>query len=354
MESTPQTRVVGGKQANRATTPWFVFLEIHISVSEEDEDVYTCGGTAISQRWVLTAAHCVANATTDDIKNSLLSVNPKTDTLTSPIGFEKAIIHPSYNPNRLAANDIALIKTTKPMNTTVASYSGNAKGPTTGTALDVYGFGVTGPPKYLTSKYLRTARVRNLGNPSGICKSWSGVNPKTLICAGMSKKPVGACQGDSGGPLMSTYLSKRRIVVGVVNGGNSVCTTVAYPGLFAKTSAYASWIKRQTGVAPSYARVNKPAILEVNKPCKTKVCKRKRGQALTITIKNVGNETGRWKVQAKGFAKLRSARLAASKSTKVRYKVTTRAKRCVTVRVQSGKKTVRKFKLAVNNPRQCR
>jgi Trypsin len=50
-----QERIVGGTEAKQNEFPWQAWLIFPI----ENGQYYSCGGTLISNQWILTAAHCV-------------------------------------------------------------------------------------------------------------------------------------------------------------------------------------------------------------------------------------------------------------------------------------------------------
>jgi secreted trypsin-like serine protease len=52
----PEARIVGGQEAAVGEWPWQILLGPN----------FTCGGSILSSRWVVTAAHCVTSPTLVD------------------------------------------------------------------------------------------------------------------------------------------------------------------------------------------------------------------------------------------------------------------------------------------------
>ncbi len=171
--ATPTTRIVGGDVANRGTTPWYLLLYPY-----NNGNYYQCGGTAIGQRWILTAAHCVQGQSSNEIAQSEAYVNPATSDpeYSDNISWESVTTHPGYNW-ATDENDFALIRTTKSMNTTTLGYNADPATPVLDTALTVFGFGTLwseGP----SSTKLRVGFVSDLAGPSGECGQYgNGYDP---------------------------------------------------------------------------------------------------------------------------------------------------------------------------------
>lgn len=105
-------RIFRGTVSQRNQFPYYVFIENFI----EEEVVETCGGSVISNEWILTAAHCVQGALKIAIHFGVHETRnaAEPDRLIWIIKKPKVFIHPGYSSDDII-HDIALINLNKPI-----------------------------------------------------------------------------------------------------------------------------------------------------------------------------------------------------------------------------------------------
>lgn len=239
-----KNRIVGGTETEVNQYPWITLI---------DFDGAQCGGSLISDKWVLTAAHCFYDTrgnlvVTDPSKISItlgehdIQTSLET-TLTKVITPDKQILHGEYVFST-SLNDIALLRLPAAEDLTV--YSPVCL-PSTGadyvgkTAV-VYGWGTTSFGGAISSKLL-DVEVPVVSDASA--KTSLGVTDAQaavmLFAGGVAGKD--SCQGDSGGPLSYDNSGKHQ-QIGVVSWGNG-CADANKPGAYADVAVFRSWIDNQ-------------------------------------------------------------------------------------------------------------
>ncbi|XP_039991608.1 tryptase [Xiphias gladius] len=236
------TRIVGGESAKAGLWPWQVSLNFSFYG-------HICGGTLISDQWVLTAAHCIITQ----------SVSPWTlhfgrETQSGPNVHEvnrtvsQIIVHPDYN-NTYLNNDIALMKLRSPVAFTdyirPVCLASSASQFYNSTPCWATGWGRLGKDEPMEAfETLQEVQIPVIGHKQCSCS----YNTQTIanisdnmICAGQENK--GACQGDSGGPLQCKQGSVW-ILAGVTSFGVP-CALAGYPEVYARVSQFQTWIKDQ-------------------------------------------------------------------------------------------------------------
>uniref|UniRef100_A0A182N7P9 Peptidase S1 domain-containing protein n=1 Tax=Anopheles dirus TaxID=7168 RepID=A0A182N7P9_9DIPT len=219
-------RVVGGEVAKNGSAPYQVSLQV-------PGWGHNCGGSLLNNRWVLTAAHCIAgyDASSFQVLVGTNSLKEGGELLKVDKLVHHDYCYPQFN------NDIGLVRLEQPVQFSelVQSIEYSEKAVPANATVRLTGWGRTsasGPIPTL----LQSLNVVTLTNEDCRAKS---LRPEHLdvghVCT-LTKAGEGACNGDSGGPLV--YEGK---LVGVVNFG--VPCGLGYPDGFARVSYYHDWIR---------------------------------------------------------------------------------------------------------------
>ncbi|XP_042900195.1 proclotting enzyme [Parasteatoda tepidariorum] len=247
------TRVVGGREADPGSWPWMavVFVEKRNGVMSPD-----CGGALVTNRHVVTAAHCVVTGRSSttmsprqlSIRLGAHNVASSNDPSAIEVGVDGVRRHERFDP-RTYRNDIAVIRLNRavPFTSRVSPiclpYDSLRGEDLTGRKGTVIGFGTTafnGP----SSDVLMQATFDIQSQE--VCKKAyeREVNITSVyMCAGVDTGEKDSCQGDSGGPLMSVGKDGNYYLVGVVSFGK-LCGQPGYPGVYTRVTEFLDWLTR--------------------------------------------------------------------------------------------------------------
>ncbi|KAK2718455.1 serine proteinase stubble-like [Artemia franciscana] len=210
----------------------------------------SCGGSLVNHYHVITAAHCVAGATPDQLRIYLgeYTLNSEEEPFAHVmVGASQISVHPHH---KLGTHryDVAVITLSRRV-----PYQPHIKPiclPDKGDDFEadyavVAGWGITQEGlRFVYPETLQAVSVKIINN--GQCQSWytrRGYDYRIhteMVCAGFREGGKDACTGDSGGPLMLEDRG-RWTLVGIVSWGIP-CAHPLLPSVYHRVSATIDWI----------------------------------------------------------------------------------------------------------------
>ncbi|XP_046880491.1 coagulation factor IXa [Hypomesus transpacificus] len=237
-----KTRIVGGYAASPGDIPWQVALVVRSSGQ------LFCGGSILSELWVITAAHCLVEAQHGSyfVRVGEHNVNRKEGS-EQDREVAQHVPHPLYDSTQSLYNhDIALLRLRTPI-----TFSANVRPVCLG-------------PKDFTENLIKEAspatvsgwgRTRFQGATASMlqwvevpfterteCKESSSARiTRYMFCAGYRDVAKDACQGDSGGPHTNRF-HDTQFLTGIVSWGEE-CAKEGKYGVYTRVAHYYRWIR---------------------------------------------------------------------------------------------------------------
>ncbi|XP_065365947.1 brachyurin-like [Calliphora vicina] len=236
-------RIISGTQAAQGQFPWQVILKV------DESDVLLCGGSIISDSWVLTAAHCTYGLQSVFLVFGTIDLFNYEINMTSTAFF----MHPEYNDYNFS-NDIALIqlpqalKFTSNVQAIAMVTSSQAATGFIGTQATITGFGRTGDASPNSSSVLLWAHLQVVDN--SICLNTFGPDyvKDTNICGNAENDSnTSICNGDSGGALVWKNEANSFVQIGINSFMAVNKCSENFPSGFTRLSSYSGFIQNITG-----------------------------------------------------------------------------------------------------------
>ncbi|XP_072388528.1 venom protease-like isoform X2 [Diabrotica undecimpunctata] len=240
--------IIGGQSSRQKEFPHMAALGYGV----KSDNQWLCGGSLISENYILTAAHCLTAPSLGAVRYVRLGTTTlQTETLDSAdYDVVRRIPYPTYVNGR-QYDDIALLQLDRPVQFTeyiqpICLFSSTDLA---NVQLIATGWGKTSNYGSI-AKDLQKVDLDYV--PNDVCLKAYSVVPKdelpygiidtSQVCAGAQDGSKDTCQGDSGGPLQ-VQQDGRLYIVGITSFGIG-CGKPGIPGVYTRVSNYLPWIEQ--------------------------------------------------------------------------------------------------------------
>jgi Trypsin len=256
-----QPRIVGGSESTIAQYPWQAAL-VTSSAKAPDQDAHHrqfCGGSLLTSRIVITAAHCVYHrdpdcnsdvacqtgdpngdgtqkADPDDVDVVLSRTTMSNAAEGEELPVEGVSIQDSYDPTYGSSGipdfDVAYLVLAAPAAEPSIKIAGTDESGlwAPGSTVEISGWGSTSETGD-TVDGLRAAAVPMTSDSTCASEYGSNFDPNAMVCAGFPEGGVDTCYGDSGGPLQAPLGDGGYRLVGITSWGRG-CAEPGYAGVW--------------------------------------------------------------------------------------------------------------------------
>lgn len=243
LEGRPEpSRIVGGVRTDIDEFPHQVSLQSSTGLR--------CSGSILASRWVVTAAHCVADDPPDLSIAAGISWLSDLDE-AQRIDVARVVLHPGYDAGSPPHDDVALLRLVAPLELDDVSTAAIAPiGPDDveagwtdpGVVATVSGWGAIGESGPL-SNGLRAVDLPIVDSDDASESYGFAITVDLIAAGGDASGGHDACAGDSGGPLVVPDDDGAWRLAGIVSWGAD-CGEPDTPGIYARISYVHDWLAR--------------------------------------------------------------------------------------------------------------
>jgi len=239
----PSERIVGGTEATPHSYPWMAALFV--------DGKWFCGGTLISDEWVLTAAHCAKDASEMRIMLGAHEIKEESEEGRIEVITRDFFTHENYNTINLH-NDLALVHLPEPVTFTdtirpvcLPTWS-DWETIWAEELVQASGWGKPTDQATSVSPVLREVTVDVIKNRVCALQYPTVINKNIICISGHDGKST--CSGDSGGPihLVTDGIFKQ---LGITSFGSSLGCEIGMHAGFTRVASFLEWIETNTGIA---------------------------------------------------------------------------------------------------------
>lgn len=234
--------IVGGSEANPHQFPWQVGIFM--------DDSYFCGGSIISDEYILTAGHCADGFSKFDIVIGAHAIrDPSEEGHLETVALD-AFVHPQYDAANIK-NDVAIMKVSPITFNEFASpiclpERADVGETLVGEVMTISGWGRESDEASSIAELLNYVRSPIISQQD--CEDVYGPLGEGIVCIDTTDGK-GTCNGDSGGPMiLDFHTSKVYNQYGIVSFGSIFGCEVGYPAGFTRVTEYLDYISDTTGI----------------------------------------------------------------------------------------------------------